>query len=257
MKKILIALTLCCLLAMAAVASANVPSMDLALSKTKVEMGMTYAGDTVVVSGTAPAGSQLAIVLVSKDNPPLQLSRKGRVGPFWMSVKQLDACNLPYVYKLYTSGPLAQIASPDTVHEISLGYGDLKSRLLLKCTAGVQAPDDAQLTFDGFIKLKESAGLYGVADSSIKVGPDGKFEHGVFLSDRVAEGKYFINVYALKDGKLVASATREISAMKLGLSKWLAVTSKENGVMYGLMAVTVALCTGLGIGMVFRKGGGH
>jgi len=246
-------------LAVAAAASAAVtcPALNLDLDKKSIDMGMTYAGEDIKVAGEAPAGSQVAVLLISKDNPPLQLSRKGKVALFWMSVKQLDACNLPFLYQLYSSGPLTQIASPALVKELSLGYPTLESQLVAKCTKGEATADDSDVLFKGFIQLKEEAGLYGIHENKLTVGPDGRFEQAVTLSDRVPEGTYFVKAFAFKDGQLVASGTREVTTQKVGLSKWLVKTAKDNGTFYGLMAVTVALGAGLGIGAIFRKGAAH
>jgi uncharacterized protein (TIGR02186 family) len=254
---VMLGLLLGCTLAAPAAASLTCPRMDLELSKKLVEMGMTYDGDTIAVSGTAPQGSQVAVVLVSEHNPPLRLTRKGRVVLFWMAVKQLEACNVPYLYKLYSSAPVTQIASPEVVRELNLGYGNLRSLLVTRCLKGEPADDDASVLFDGFIKLKEDSGLYGVEESALSVGPDGRFEQAVAFPDKAPEGKYLIHAYAFKDGRLVASATREVSAEKIGLGAWLTETARDNGLFYGLMAVVVALSAGLGVGTIFKKGGAH
>jgi uncharacterized protein (TIGR02186 family) len=241
----------------AALANTTCPPMDMSLSQSRVEMGMTYDGEKIAVSGTAPAGSQVAVLLVSKENPPLKLSRKGRVGLFWMSVKQLEACNLPYLYRLYTSAPLASLAPSATTKGLDLGYGTLEGELVTKCLSGEPTTDDADVLFKGFLQLKEDAGLYGVRETSLTVGPTGAFEQAVELPDRAQPGGYYVHVYAFKDGRLVASATRELSAEKVGLDAWLYKTARENGLFYGVMAVVVALGAGLGTGMIFKKGGAH
>lgn len=244
-------------LASPAAASLPCPQMDLELSKKIVEMGMTYDGDTIAVSGTAPQGSQVAVVLVSEHNPPLRLVRKGRVVLFWMAVKQLEACNLPHLYKFYSSAPLAEIAPPEVARELNLGYGNLRSLLVTKCLKGEPADDDAGVLFDGFTKLKEDSGLYGVEEDALSVGPEGRFEQEVSFPDKAPEGKYLIHAYAFKEGRLVASATREVSARKIGLGAWLTDTARDNGLFYGIMAVVVALSAGLGVGAIFKKGGAH
>jgi uncharacterized protein (TIGR02186 family) len=231
--------------------------MALTLSKCSIEMGMTYGGEAVKVSGKAPAGSQLAMVLSSNKNPAQTLTRKGRVGLFWMGVKQLEACNMPFLYRVYTSGPVTQVAAPDVAYALSLGYPSLKSRLVAKCLTGEPSDDDSELLFKGFVQLKEGAGLYGVEEGKVQVGPDGSFEHAVYFPDKAPEGAYTVNVYALKDGHLVASGSGSVEAHKVGLSAWLTKTSKENGTAYGVLAVVVALSAGLGIGAIFKKGGAH
>ncbi len=252
-----LALSLACLLAASAAASPVCPPLQFESSKKQIDMGMTYAGDTIAISGIAPAGSQVAVLAASKNTPPMALSRKGRVVVFWMSVKQLEACNMPALYRLYTSGPMTQVCSVQAADQLRLGYPSLRRAMTAKCTKGEPSDDDADLLFKGFIRLKEKDGLYGVNEGSVKVSPDGRFEETVAFPDKVPEGPYMIRVYAFKDGQLVGSGETEITAQKVGLDKWLATTAKESGLTYGLMAVVVALSAGLGVGMIFKKGGSH
>jgi uncharacterized protein (TIGR02186 family) len=253
----MLAAALCLGLAATALGALTCPQIDLSLDKNRIDMGMTYDGEDVTVSGNVPAGSQVAVVLISKDNPPLQLARKGRVGLFWMAVKQLEACNLPFLYQVYSSGPLTSVASPAAIKELGLGYEDMRRQLVAKCTKGEPAADDAEVLFGGFLKLKEEAGLYGVQEGVLTVNAGGRFQQALSVSDRVPEGTYFVHAYAFKDGQLVGRATREMTTQKIGLSKWLVVTAQHNGVLYGAMAVVVALGAGLGIGAIFKKGASH
>mgnify|MGYP005837019431 CR=1 FL=1 len=252
-----LAAALCLAVASTGLAALTCPPIDLTLDKHKVEMGMTYDGETIMVSGAAPAGSQVALLLVSRDNPPLMLSRKGKVGLFWMAVKQLEVRNLPFLYRIYTSGPLTSVAGPEAISQLGLGYDHLRGQMVAECVKGEPSADDAEVLFKGFLQLKEGEGLYGVSEGAVTVSPEGRFQQAVTLPDRAIEGTYLIHAYAFKDGRLVGSATRELVTQKVGLGKWLVTTSQHNGVLYGVMAVVVALGAGLGIGAIFKKGAAH
>ncbi|MFH0810101.1 MAG: TIGR02186 family protein [Pseudomonadota bacterium] len=253
----LVALALVCAFAASAGAAVVATPLPLELNKKQINMDMTYSGENVVVSGAVPAGSQVAIVVTSKDNPPLTLTRKGKVAVFWMGIKQLEVCNMPSMYQVYTSAPLAGMGAGEELGRLNIGYDNLRHLMVSKCVKGEPSDDDADVLYKGYIRLKEKAGLYSMHEAAVKLGPDGRFEQAVAFPDKAAEGGYVISAYVFKDGALVASGSDEVVARKVGLGKWLAITAKERGGLYGSIAVLVALAAGLGVGAVFKKGSAH
>ena len=67
-------------------------------------------------------GSDLIIKLTAEKSEEVKLSVKGRVGPFWMTVKQYDVTGSPFMYKIHSSKPMSQIISPALAQELELGY---------------------------------------------------------------------------------------------------------------------------------------
>jgi hypothetical protein len=63
-------------------------------------------------------------------------------------------------------------------------------------------------------------------------------------------------VYAVKEGKVVEQATSKVLVEQVGVVKGLAGMAKNNGALYGILAIIAALGAGFGVGMVFKKGGG-
>jgi len=47
-----------------------------------------------------------------------------------------------------------------------------------------------------------------------------------------------------------------VNVEQVGIVKTLATMAKTNAAVYGLLSVGIALCAGIGVGLVFRKGGG-
>ena len=81
-----------------------------AASKNLIEIGLSYQGDQVHFFGVNPVpGSDLVIRLTAEKEEEIKLSVKGRVGPFWMTVKQYEVTGAPFIYKIHCSKPLEQI----------------------------------------------------------------------------------------------------------------------------------------------------
>jgi hypothetical protein len=65
-----------------------------------------------------------------------------------------------------------------------------------------------------------------------------------------------VTAYAVKDKKVVETATADVSVDQVGLVKSFADMAKNKAAVYGIISILAALCAGFGVGLVFRKSGG-
>ena len=63
--------------------------------------------------------------------------------------------------------------------------------------------------------------------------------------------------FAFKDRQLVGYGKDVIEIKKVGLEHWLTDISQNYPLLFGIMAVLIALGVGLLVGMIFKKGGHH
>jgi uncharacterized protein (TIGR02186 family) len=229
-------------------------------SKNLIEIGLTYHGDQIHFFGVNPVpGSDLIIRLTAEKSEEVKLSMKGRVGPFWMTVKQYNATGAPFMYKIHSNKPIDQIISPQTAQELELGYSAISPRIGLHLIRGKAETGDQEKVFQGLIKIKEKANLYNiVADPQRLEVTEGKlFKHYFRFPPAATEGRYLVESFAFQNGQLVGYGKDVIQIKKVGLESWLTDLAEHHSVFYGIMAVLVALAAGLGVGMIFRKGGHH
>jgi uncharacterized protein (TIGR02186 family) len=231
-----------------------------AASKNLIEIGLSYRGDRVYFFGVNPVpGSDVVVKLTAEKEEAVKLSMKGRVGPFWMTVKQYEVTSTPFIYKIHSSKPLDQIVSQETAQELELGYAAVRHRMKMHLIRGEAAPGDADHVWKGLLKIKEKANLYNiVADPKRLEIAEGKlFKHYFRFPAAATEGRYLVESYAFKDGQLVGYGKDVIQIQKVGLESWLTHASQNKPVFFGIMAVVIALGAGLLVGVIFGKGGHH
>lgn len=231
-----------------------------AASKNKVEIGLFYKGDRINFFGINPVpGSDVIIRLTAAKDEELKLSVKGRVGPFWMTVKQYAVTGLPFMYKIHASKPIKEIISAETANELELGYPALKKKMQMHLIRGEQAPEDTNLVFNGFLKIKKDANLYNIEEGRerLEITEGRLFSHYFRFPPAATEGKYLIESFSFANGELVGYGKDEININKVGLEAWLTNASQNYAVAYGIGAVLFAVAAGLLVGMIFRKGGHH
>ena len=225
----------------------------------KVVMGIGFGGETIGFKGTLPQPETSIIVQVkSENNPPLKLARQGKVVFFWMSVKQFELSHVPFLYKIFSSGNLADILTTNLNNELTIGYDALKRNLSLKLLTGKPGDDDLNVVFDGFLKMKEKTGLYEVRENTIAINKENNsFTFDLHFSDRAVEGTYTITCWAIKDGVILGDTQATIAIEKAGLSQWLTFMAQHQGAVYGIMAVVIAIVVGFLAGFIFKGTGGH
>ncbi|MHB8066727.1 MAG: TIGR02186 family protein [Desulfobaccales bacterium] len=229
-------------------------------SKNLIEIGLSYRGDEIHFFGVNPVpGSDVVIRLTAEKQEDIKLSVKGKVGPFWMTVKQYEVTDAPFIYKLHSSKPLDQIISPEMAQELELGYVAVKKKMKLHLARGDAAPEDADLVFKGLLKIKEEANLYNIVQDPKRLEEaEGKlFKHYFRFPSAATEGRYLVESFCFSKGQLVGYGKDVIEIKKVGIEHWLTQTSQNQPIFFGIMAVVVALGAGLLVGVIFRKGGHH
>ncbi len=256
-RKWLIGLVGGCLLAGTMGAALAAETMVTDFSQQKISVDVRFHGERIFFFGTVPdPKAEVVVKLIPRKPSPLKLMRKGKVVIFWMGVKQFEVKKLPFLYKIHSSRPLKEILGKEVARKYRLGYQTLKDDMELKLLSGTSSPDDREVMFKGFVQIKEKQNLYRIAENRIRIRKGRLFEHYFTFPDKAKEGEYLVVSYAIKDGKVIASSRDVVKVEKVGITAWLYRTAQENGVMYGIMAVLLALGAGLLVG-VFFKGGGH
>jgi uncharacterized protein (TIGR02186 family) len=223
-----------------------------------VQVSTFFSGETLRVEGTAPAMESLAVVL-SGVKGTVDLKRKGRVwGLLWMNVGEISFTEVPSVYMLASSGPVCELAPYETRVRLGMGLDVLGARF-----AKTHADEDAPRLFSELVKLKQQEGLYTSAEGglAIRAAPEGgaSFSGALSLPASVPEGIYSLNLWGFRDGEGVVLAETAVKVTEVGLMRDIAEFARSNGLLYGVLAVIIALVTGFMTGALFGMvgKGGH
>ncbi len=247
-------------------AGASEAPVTLKLSHPTLKITTFYDGTTVNVSGTLPANDDILLhVIGAKKNVALKV--KGKVaGLLWMNKTDVELENTPAVYMVYTPEKigkdllLAQLegkykAMVKDVALLGVGYKALVKDIAIKPESA-----DKKFVFGEYVKLMEKAGVYGVYDGAVNYGPvEGKtksFSATLIIPPKMTAGKYLVEAVAVRDGKPVGRARETLTIELSGLPKIIASLAYEHSLLFGIMAVAIAVATGLLIGVLFKGGGG-
>jgi len=221
-----------------------------------ITVGFFYHGSSVSVRGVADPDADLVIKIASADGHEA-LKQKGKAGGvIWMNVGTLEFEHAPKLYEVFSTRPVGEILAPEEADRHVLGYEALGRHVAIE-----PAEDEAarERWFAEFLKFKEAQKLYASSTGEITFAEkDGK--HTYFIDTpwpyQAPPGDYTVTVYAVRDGRVVETASHPVLVEKVGTVRYLSAMAKNRGALYGLLSVLVALGAGFGVGLIFRKGGG-
>ena len=105
----------------------------------------------------------------------------------------------------------------------------------------------------GLVEVKRQEGLYPAAFGQVTIQAGRLFRVDLPFPSRLPEGVYDIRTYLLRDGKIVAAVSRPLPVGKVGFSAQLAGWAVEDGPLYGLGAIAMAVLLGWLGGAVLRR----
>jgi hypothetical protein len=250
-----VVLFLACLGALTMSAPAREASAALTVVPDRVEIGTFYRGCRVDVSALIPAGAEAVVEVVGRTNTQ-KLLRKGRRGGLWMNVGETEVTGAPSLYLFMSTNSErlsgSQLDSP-------WGYGTLarEVRFMGRLSDGEQAN-----LLREFIKLKESEQLFGMFPGVLTLSPAADGQRGVkgtfSLPSTVKPDTYKVSLSVVRAGTIVAREETELTVAMVGFPAMLSKLAWNHGLIYGTVAVLIAIFTGFIMGYVFKKGaGGH
>jgi hypothetical protein len=240
------------LLAGALMAQAAEPTLKV--SPDNVQIGTFFSGQTVTMEGAIPAGSQavLEVVGTSADE---HLMRKGRRGFLWMNVGEITVRDAPSLYLVMST---AKELLTSATGEATWGYQSLEKRVAF--TGNIEA-SERPMFMKQFLELKESEHIYATYPGTLKVktaaGGQNPVKVTFFLPTNTKPGTYKVVLSVITDGKVVSSASTELTVAMVGFPALLADLAYQHGATYGVIAVVIAIVTGFAMGFLFKGGGGH
>jgi uncharacterized protein (TIGR02186 family) len=222
----------------------------------RVDIGLFFGGEQVRLAATVPSDSEVAVV-ISGDADPLELTVKGKVwGLLWLNVREVVFTSLPSLYLAATSAPLEALAEPRVLEDLGVGYGAVEA------ATGIE-PDsaDKDRLFAELVALKEAEGLYGVREGGVRLEPDGPgtrvMSMDFAVSPRVPPGHYRIRLLGFAGGQGRQLAVSELTVDTVGVVRFISDLARTKGLLYGVLAVIIAVAAGLVTGVLFGLGKGH
>jgi uncharacterized protein (TIGR02186 family) len=221
-----------------------------------IRVGTFYNGTGVRIDATVPVCEQ-AVVVIEGEKEEVTLNRKGKVILLWMNVGRIAVRNAPNVYILAASDNLEAVCPREEREKLRLGFDALRNDIAFDSNKPLTGAE-----FEEFLKLKRHTGTYD-GDTKVILGPisgDTRTLAATLpIPAVIPAGDYDVRLYCFTRQELVAEASIPLSIEKIGLPFLASSLAYEHAALYGVLAVVIAIVTGISIGAIFslKSGRGH
>ncbi|MDX5384154.1 MAG: TIGR02186 family protein [Rhodobacterales bacterium] len=240
-------------LAMTLPRAAAAEEVVMGLSQSSVSITTNFAGSDILIFGaikreTAIPEEELdVIVTVAGPSAPVTVRRKDRMLGIWVNTEAVQIDSAPSFYAVAATGKLGEVLSQteDLRHRISIP-------LAIRSVGAPDAVGDAQRFTEALIRIHSAKGLYEQLDDSVDLQEQTLFRSSIRLPANLTEGAYRTRIFLARGGEVVAKYETIIDVRKVGLERLLYTMAHRQPVLYGLMALALAIAAGWGASAFFR-----
>ena len=224
------------------------PDLIVDLSRPRVSITSAFQGESILLFGMFDPPGEIVVVVVG---PPARetVLRKQRVLGLWLNTGRQEFDDVPAYYSIAASQPLQRLLARSAGGEIL----SLEDRLQSVQSVGQREHEDLTRFRLGLVEVKRREGLYPAAIGQVTIQANRLFRVELPVPSRLPEGTYEVRTYLLREGSIVAAVSRPLPVGKVGFSAQLAGWADNEGPLYGLGAIFMALLVGWAGGAVMRR----
>lgn len=242
------------LLLVVSLASARAEDLQIGLAYESIAVTSSFVGDEVVLFGSIENGEEEALrngrydVVVTIVGPAEEtvVRRKERTFGIWVNGAAQRFVRVPSFLSLAANRPMEEITDPQTVTELQLGYAQLSLK-----------PLDARADVDSFrgalTRLKHQAGLASESANGIRFVSKTLFRARLPVPANVPIGRHTVRAYLFKGGELMVKKSARLAVRKTGFEQFTYNLAHRHSLLYGILAVLIAIATGWLASVIFRK----
>ncbi len=165
----------------------------------------------------------------------------------WLNTEEVQFRNLPGYFHVLASTRVRDISDLTTLTE---NYILPEAYAVVPNAAGLQKT----LQFgQEMIRLLTEQNLYGVQNSGVNFLSETTYSAQLTLPSHAPPGPYIATTFVFKNGEIVARKSDGFAVRKIGFERFLALSSTQYPLLYGLACVVLALFTGWLGGVIFRR----
>ena len=223
------------------------------ISQHDVQVRQGFTGTELLLFGAIldPDGSRASsdydiVVILRGPSQAIELREKQKYAGIWINAENTDFRSVPSFFALASSSPIAEIVDERTaaIYEFGLQY------LQLSPTGSID-PEQYQRFTSGLVDLQMRAGLFQQNEAGVTISEDVLYQARIALPSNVIVGRYVAETFAVRDGRVIASATSIVEVQKQGFDRIVAEQAERNAFAYGLVAVVLSVFMGWAAGRLF------
>lgn len=231
------------------------PRLVMDLSQPKVEIAYSFSGADVQLYGAIEKGRgklpevlDVAVVLRGPSAPRV-VRKKDRVAGVWLNTRAVRLETAPGYYAVASTRPISELLDEQTaaIYELGVEY------LHFSPTDTGRSNDELRDFQTGFVDLSTRRSLFAETSGNVRVVDNVLFGASIHLPANVPVGTYRAEVFLLSEGRVLARQSVSLDVDKIGFERWIYSYAHQNSLIYGCLAVFIALSLGWVASAILRR----
>jgi len=225
------------------------------ISTREISIQSNFTGIEILIfgsvdfSGAAEPDKEIydVIVVLRSPDQAVVARRKERMAGIWVNGTGKIYPTVPGFYAVLSSRPLRAITSDETLKMLGIGVNNIDFGRMAK------SDSDEETFHSTVIRLKEQQQLFQEHDDGVTFIGRSLFRASVDLPVNVPIGRYTADVYLFRDGHAVSKSQSTLEVSQIGFERAIYLMAFHQPLIYGLVAVLLAVLAGLAGWVAFRR----
>lgn len=226
------------------------------VSQRKVDIVYSFSGAELLLFGAIlyPGGrvpSEDADIVVVLKGPPQSIivrEKQKLARLIWVNAESARFRSAPGYYAVASSRPLEKLLDERTSAVYGLGLNNLHLS-----PSGIEQASVRRRFEAGLVELRRRTALYAETPNSVEISNGVLYRARLYIPARVPVGTFTAETFLVRDGRVLAAATRDIEIRKSGFERFVAESAVNWPTLYGLVTVCLSLLMGWGAAAIFRR----
>jgi uncharacterized protein (TIGR02186 family) len=216
------------------------------LSDHLVRITTGFTGSDVLLFG-AIEGEGDVVVVVRGPASRAVVRQKERVAGVWINQSGVGFGDVPAFYAVAASRPLADFLPQAVAARHRIGMNNLHLK------AHPPTGENHGAYREALLRNQVKNGLYPSELGRVTFLGKRLFRTNVEFPANVPTGIYRVEVYLIRDGQVASAQITPLEIRKAGLEAEIFDFAHRHEILYGLIAILLALMAGWGAGEIFRR----
>lgn len=226
-----------------------IDALTVDLAEDHVDITTGFHGSRMVLFGTKKSRHGDIAVVVRGPEKKMSVRKKSSVLGAWMNTEFLKFEDIPGFYDFAVSDDIGERVKPDILKTSGVGFFALVFEPKKKSG---YSEDEVKNFQQALIRNKQRERLFPEEPKQIKMLNDHFFRTEFYLPANVPKGEYEIETLVFSDGRVSERNVTRLNVKQIGMSASLFRFSKENGFLYGMICVLIAVLAGWGVNTIRR-----
>jgi uncharacterized protein (TIGR02186 family) len=226
------------------------------VSQRQIEIAYSFTGAELLLFGAIlyPGGrvpsqdADIVVVLRGPSESIIVREKQKLAGLIWVNASNSQFRSAPSFYSVASSKPISQLLDERTAAIYELGLNNLH----LSPASGESS--EVRRRFEsGFVDRQKRLDLFAEAAGRVEIREGVLYRARLKIPARVPVGIYTAETFLVKNGRVLAAATRDVEIRKSGLERFVAESARTWPFTYGLTAIFLSLLFGWAAAALFRR----